>query len=121
MTFQIELSGNPALRSRGSRNKNTIFLLALLPDPLGKDPSDAAIHRYAERIESALARVAPTRNAARRRRRFAGEFLLGAFAPNLPQRSKKSGQACKQQAKYKGSRVAAQHAARPSIGQSGRK
>jgi hypothetical protein len=121
MSFQIERSGNTALRPRASRNKNTIVLLALLPDPLGGNPSDAAILRYVERIDRALARVAPARNAARRRGRFAGDFLLGSVSPPLPQRSKKSGRACKQQAKYKRGGVAAHHAARTSIARSGRK
>jgi hypothetical protein len=121
MTFQIQRSSNPGLRPRGARNENTIVLLALLPDPLGKNPSDAAIRRYAERIDRALAGLAPKRSAARRRQRFAGDFLLGSISPRLPQRSKKSGRVCIQQAKYKRGRVAAHHAARPSTGRSGRK
>jgi hypothetical protein len=111
----------PALRPRGSRKKNTIFLLALLPDPLGKNPSDAAIERYAERVNGALARVAPMRNAGRHQRRFAGDFLLGCLSPDLPQRSRKTGRACKQQAKYKRTGVEAQHGARTATGRSGRK
>jgi hypothetical protein len=120
MSFQIE-RGNPALRRRGSRNKNTIVLLALLPDPLCNNPSDAAIQRYAERVDRALARLAATGNAARRRGQFAGDFLLGSLSLGLPQRSKRSGRACKQQAKYKLDRVAAHHAPRPSTARSGRK
>jgi len=80
MTFQIQRSSNPGLRPRESRNENTIVLLALLPDPLGKNPSDAAIRRYAERIDRAFAGLAPKRSAARRRQRFAGDFLLGSIS-----------------------------------------
>jgi hypothetical protein len=110
MSFQIERSSSPPQRPRGSRNKKTLVLLALLPNPLGENPSDAAIQRYAERIDRALARLAPERNPARRGRPFAGEFMLGTAPPRVLQRSKNGGWACKQQAKYKRGRVAAQRA-----------
>jgi hypothetical protein len=118
MSFKIEPSSNPPQRPRGSRNKNTLVLLALLPDPLGENPSDAAIQRYAERIDRALARLGPKRNAARRGWPFAGEFMLGTAPPRVLQRSKNGGWACKQQAKYKRGRVAAQRGARLSTGRS---
>jgi hypothetical protein len=121
MTFQIEPSSNPALRPRRARNKNTIVLLALLPDPLGKNPSDAAIRRYAERIDRALARLAPKRSAARRRQRSAVPSSRRSRGRGALQGSKSGGSACKEQAKYNRGRVAAQHAARPSTGRSGRK
>jgi hypothetical protein len=83
MIFEIEPSSNPALRPRG-RNKNTIVLLALLPDPLGNNPSDAAIERYAEGVERALARVAPGGERPTApgavRRRFLARMPLAALA-----------------------------------------
>jgi hypothetical protein len=116
MTFQFGKTSNRAL-TRGSRNKDTIVLLALLPDPLGENPSDAAIRRYAIRVDRALARLAPNRNAARRGRRSAGPWRGRVVL----QRGKSGRWACKEQAKYKRGRVAAQRAARSSPGRSGRK
>jgi hypothetical protein len=68
MTFQPGQSGNPAGRPRGSRNKKTLLLLALLRKVLGmaKVGGDPAMRRYVERI---LAPPTPKRMAARRRRR----------------------------------------------------
>jgi hypothetical protein len=120
MTFQIQRSSNPGIRPRGSRNENTIVRQALLPDPLGKNPSDAAIRRYAERIDRALAGLAPKRSAARRRQRSAVLSSPGGRGRVALQGRKTGGSACKEQAKYKRGR-AAQHAARPSTGRSGRK
>jgi Family of unknown function (DUF5681) len=68
MTWQPGESGNPAGRPRGSRNKKTLLLLALLRKVLGmgKVGGDPAMRRYVERI---LAPPTPKRIAARRRRR----------------------------------------------------
>jgi hypothetical protein len=68
MTWQPGQSGNPAGRPRGSRNKKTLLLLALLRKVLGmgKVGGDPAMRRYVERI---LAPPTPKRIAARRRRR----------------------------------------------------
>ena len=103
MKFQFGKSSHPAVK-RASRNKDTIVLLALLPDPLGENPSGAAIRRYAERVDRALARLARTRNAARSGRRSAPRVVV--------QRNNSGRWHCKQQAKYKRGRVAAQHAGR---------
>jgi hypothetical protein len=103
MKFQFGKSSHPAV-TRASRNKETIVLLALLPDPLGENPSEAAIRRYAERVDRALARLAPEPNAARRGRRSAPRVVV--------QRNTSGRWHCKQQAKYKRGRVATQHAGR---------
>ena len=68
MTFQPGQSGNPAGRPRGSRNKKTLLVLALLRKVLGmgKVGGDPAMRRYVERI---LAPPTQKRLAARRRRR----------------------------------------------------
>jgi hypothetical protein len=67
MTWQPGQSGNPAGRPRGSRNKKTLLLLALLRKVLGmgKVGGDPAMRRYVERI---LAPPTAKRIAARRRR-----------------------------------------------------
>src|SRR5437016_8098373 len=68
MMFQPGQSGNPDGRPRGSRNKKTLLLLALLRKVLGmgKVGGDPAMRRYVERI---LAPPTEKRIAARRRRR----------------------------------------------------
>ena len=68
MTWQPGQSGNPAGRPRGSRNKKTLLVLALLRKVLGmgKVGGDPAMRRYVERI---LAPPTPKRIAARRGRR----------------------------------------------------
>jgi Family of unknown function (DUF5681) len=89
VTFQPGESGNPAGRPRGSRNKKTLLLEALLRKVLGmgKVGGDPAMRRYVERI---LAPPTPKRIAARRRRQCVA-----------PQRSKRAERACKDQRKYK--------------------
>jgi hypothetical protein len=80
MTFQPGQSGNPAGRPRGSRNKKTLLLLALLRKVLGmgKVGGDPAMRRYIERI---LAPPTQKRLAARHRRRPARRTsLTGAQA-----------------------------------------
>ena len=104
MKFQIGKSSHPAVRPRGSRNEETIVLVALLPDPLGENPSDAAIRRYAERVDRALARLAPTRRGRRSAGPWRGRVVV--------QRNKSGGWHCKEQAKYKRGRVAAHHVGR---------
>jgi len=103
MPFQPGQSGNPAGRPRGSRNKKTLLLLALLRKVLGmgKVGGDPAMRRCVERI---LAPPTPKRIAARRRRR------PSSTRPRCvsPHRSKNGGRACKEQAKYKRSSGAAQ-------------
>ena len=116
MNFYI---GHPAQRPRGSRNNNTIVLLALLPDPLGKNASEAEIRRYVERIDRMLARLSTKRTTARRGRRSAALASRGGQGRVRLQRSKSGWRACKEQAKYKRGRVAAQHA--PSARRAGRK
>jgi Family of unknown function (DUF5681) len=100
MTFQPGQSGNPAGRPRGSRNKKTLLLLALLRKVLGmgKVGGDPAMRRYVERI---LVPPTPKRIAARRRRRPSRQ--LAAL-----QGGKKGGRACKEQANYKRADGAAQ-------------
>src|ERR1041384_5494247 len=103
MNFHI---GHPAHRPRGSRDKNTIVLLALLPDPLGKNASEAEIRRYVERIDRMLAQLSAKRTTARRGRRSAAPASGGGQGRITLQCNKNGWRACKQQAKYKRGRVA---------------
>jgi hypothetical protein len=99
MTFQPGESGNPAGRPRGSRNKKTLLLLALLRKVLGmgKVGGDPAMRRYVERI---LAPPTQKRIAARRRRR--------AARPSSPTRSRLT----QRQAKSSRRRAASQRSKR---------
>jgi len=68
MPFQPGESGNPAGRPRGSRNKKTLLLEALLRKVLGmgRRSGDPGMRRL---IERTLAPRPPRKTAARRERR----------------------------------------------------
>jgi len=91
MTFQPGESGNPAGRPRGSRNKKTLLLEALLRKVLlmGKKSGDPGLRRLIERTLAPRPRKPIPARPARQRLPRSSSIRSSAKRPVAPRRGKK--------------------------------